>query len=183
MQLSVTFRHMEPSESLKEYAGEKLTRLERYLDTVVEAHVVLSIEKFRHIADVTVMSDGLKIKGQEQTEEMYSSIDMVFDKLEKQAKRFREKTRDRKKHPKNKSLPDQDGDISSEVEDDDSDTEPQIVRISQAFAKPMDVNEAVMQLELSGDQFVVYTDSETEKINVLYIRTDGNFGLIEPLEE
>ena len=96
MEFSVTFRHMEPSDALKEYAVEKLSRLEKYFDAIIEAQVVLSVEKFRHIADVTVNCDGVKIKGQEQTEDMYSAIDMVMDKMERQAKRYRERFRERK---------------------------------------------------------------------------------------
>ncbi|MBF0528154.1 MAG: ribosome-associated translation inhibitor RaiA [Deltaproteobacteria bacterium] len=96
MQLSVTFRHMEPSDALKEYARDKISRIEKLLDSALEANVVLSIQKFRHIADVTILSDGFKINGQEQTEDMYSAIDMVVDKLERQVKRSREKIKSRK---------------------------------------------------------------------------------------
>jgi len=91
MQLTVTFRHMEPSEKLKEYSHDKLARLEKYLDAVIDAEVVLTVEKFRHRAEVLIVSDGLKIKAEEETEDMYAAIDMVVDKLEKQVKRHREK--------------------------------------------------------------------------------------------
>ncbi len=91
MQYSVTFRHMEPSENLKEYSHDKLIRLEKYLDAAIEAEVVMTVEKFRHKAEVLIVSDGLKIKAEEETEDMYSAIDIVVDKLEKQIKRHREK--------------------------------------------------------------------------------------------
>jgi ribosomal subunit interface protein len=91
MQLTVTFRHMEPSEKLKEYSHDKLARLEKYLDAVIDAEVVLTVEKFRHRAEVLIASDGLKIKAEEETEDMYAALDMVVDKLEKQIKRHREK--------------------------------------------------------------------------------------------
>jgi len=91
MQLTVTFRHMEPSEKLKEYSHDKLARLEKYLDAVIDAEVVLTVEKFRHRAEVLIVSDGLKIKAEEETEDMYAALDMVVDKLEKQIKRHREK--------------------------------------------------------------------------------------------
>jgi ribosomal subunit interface protein len=91
MQLTVTFRHMEPSEKLKEYSHDKLARLEKYLDAVIDAEAVLTVEKFRHRAEILIVSDGLKIKAEEETEDMYAALDMVVDKLEKQIKRHREK--------------------------------------------------------------------------------------------
>ena len=96
MQLTVTFRHMEPSEKLKEYSHDKLARLEKYLDAVIDAEVVLTVEKFRHRAEVLIVSDGLKVKAEEETEDMYAALDMVVDKLEKQIKRHREKLKTHK---------------------------------------------------------------------------------------
>jgi len=96
MQTSVTFKNIEPSESLKKYVGEKLNRFDKYLYNPAEANVVLSVEKFRHIADVNIVGDGLTIKGKEETEDMYSAIDMVLDKLEKQIKKSKQKIRDRR---------------------------------------------------------------------------------------
>jgi putative sigma-54 modulation protein len=96
MQFTVTFRHLEPSEKLKEYSHDKLARLEKYLDAVIDAEVVLTVEKFRHRAEVLIVSDGLKIKAEEETEDMYAALDMVVDKLEKQIKRHREKQKTHK---------------------------------------------------------------------------------------
>jgi putative sigma-54 modulation protein len=87
---------MEPSEKLKEYSRDKLLRLEKYLDAVIDAEVVLTVEKFRHRAEVLIISDGLKIKAEEETEDMYAALDMVVDKLEKQIKRHREKLKTHK---------------------------------------------------------------------------------------
>jgi putative sigma-54 modulation protein len=87
---------MEPSEKLKEYSHDKLARLEKYLDAVIDAEVVMTVEKFRHRAEVLIASDGLKIKAEEETEDMYAALDMVVDKLEKQIKRHREKLKDHK---------------------------------------------------------------------------------------
>jgi len=182
MQLSVTFRHMEPSEALKDYAHDKISRIEKYFDSVMEAHAVLSVEKFRHTADVSVIADRIKIKGQGQTEDMYSAIDMVIDKMERQAKRYREKVKLHKPHQRVKARTVQMNVIAPEV-DDESDGGPQIIRTMQISAKPMDADEAVLQLDLSQEQFLVFTDAETEVIKVLYRREDGNYGLIEPITE
>lgn len=182
MQLSVTFRHMEPSDALKDYAHEKISRIEKYFDSVMEAHIVLSVEKFRHTADVSIISDGLKIKGQGQTGDMYSAIDTVINKMDKQAKRYREKIKRRKSGKRVKARSVRMNVIASDVEDE-SDKGPQIIRTMQIFAKPMDTDEAVMQLNLSQEQFLVFTDAETGAINILYRREDGNYGLIEPISE
>lgn len=182
MLLSVTFRHMEPSDALKDYAREKLSRIEKYLDTALEANVVLSVEKFRHSADVTILANGLKINGQEQTEDMYSAIDMVVDKIERQIKRSRQKVKNRKGHKRGKAM-DVALEAASTDSDEDSDERPRIFRTRQMFAKPMDLDEAVMQLDLTSETFIVFTNSATEKINVLYHRDDGNYGLIEPMSE
>lgn len=178
MQLSVTFRHMEPSDALKDYARDKISRVEKYLDSALEAHVVLSVEKFRHIADVTILSNSLKINAQEQTEDMYSAIDMVVDKLERQLKRLKQKIKGRKGKNRVKHKEVRIDAIAEETEGG-----PQVIRAHQVFAKPMDVDEAVLQIDLSSEKFLVFTNAETEKINVLYYRDDGNYGLIEPTSE
>ena len=157
MQLSVTFRHMEPSNALKDYARDKLSRVEKYLDSILEAHVVLSVEKFRHTADVTILSDGLKINGQEQTEDMYSAIDMVVDKIEKQIKRYRQKLKSRKTSKRVKAKEVRIDIISSEG--DEGESHPQVIRAEQIFAKPMDIDEAVMQLDLSSETFLIFINS------------------------
>ena len=182
MQLAVTFRHMEPSDALKDYAHDKISRVEKYLDSALEVNFVLSVEKFRHTADVTILSDGLKINAQEQTEDMYSAIDMVVDKIERQIKRSRQKIKSRKgsKRGKTKDMASEAGDLD---EAEDVDARPQVVRSQQMYAKPMDVDEAVMQLDLHSEKFLVFTNSETEKLNVIYRRDDGHYELIEPLSE
>jgi len=96
MDITVTFRHMEPIESLKAYAEEKLSKVNKYLDYPVEAHIVLTVEKFRHQADVTLSVNGVRIKGVEETGDMYSAIDQVMDKIEKQVKRHLSKIRSRR---------------------------------------------------------------------------------------
>ncbi|MDY0378122.1 MAG: ribosome-associated translation inhibitor RaiA, partial [Desulfobacterales bacterium] len=96
MQTSVTFKNLDPSETLKSYVGEKLDRFDKFLDNPAEANVVLSVEKFRHIAEINIIGDRLNIVGKEETNDMYSAIDMVLDKLEKQIKKSKQKTRDRR---------------------------------------------------------------------------------------
>ena len=113
--------------------------------------------------------------------DMYSAIDMVVDKIERQTKRLRQKGRKRKAQQKGRARENElDTDAVAHVEDDG---EPRLVRSEQMFPKPMDVDEAIMQLDLSGQQFLVFTNSATDKLNVLYKRDDGHYGLIEPITE
>ncbi len=96
MQTSVTFKNLDPSDHLKSYISDKLNRFDKYLYNPGEASVVLSVEKFRHSAEVNILADRLVINGKEETEDMYSAIDMVLDKLEKQIKKNKQKLRDRR---------------------------------------------------------------------------------------
>lgn len=177
MQISVSFRNCDPSDHLKEYAENRMGRLKKYLEEPIEIHLVLSIQKFRHTVDATISSNGVKIKAQEETGDLYSAIDMVQDKIEKQVKRHRDKVKDHKPEVKPKlTAPGTPAVEETEAEEQG----PQIIKAEGNFAKPMDVEEAAMQLKLSNSEFLVFTNSKTRLINVLYRRKDGNFGLIEP---
>ena len=177
MDITVTFRHTEPIESLKAYAQEKVSKIRKYLDAPLEAHIVLSVEKFRHQAAVTVSVNGTRIKGVEETEDMYSAIDQVMDKIEKQVKRHLSKIRDRRlEGPRGEET----------VMGEESDETPVLVQgepvieVEKMIAKPMDPEEAAMQLNLSRQEFLVFRNAKSGEINVIYKRTDGNLGLIEP---
>jgi len=177
MQISVSFRNCDPSDHLKEYAENRMGRLKKYLEEPIEIHLVLSIQKFRHTVDATISSNGVKIKAQEETGDLYSAIDMVQDKIEKQVKRHRDKVKDHKPEV-NPKLAAPGTPAVEETEPEEQG--PQIIKAEDNFAKPMDVEEAAMQLKLSKGEFLVFTNSKTRLINVLYRRKDGNFGLIEP---
>ena len=175
MQLSVTFKNIEPSDHLKAYLQEKLDRLDKFLDNPAEANVALSVQRHRHIAEVNVNADRLTIIGKEETTDMYSAIDMVSDKLEKQIKKGKQKIRDHRNAARAKAK-----DIMSTESitvDEDAGKE---IRVKNIDYKPMDTDEAAMQLELTPDNFLVFTNSRTDKVNVIYRRNDGHFGLIQP---
>jgi len=175
MQTSVTFKNIDPSDHLKSYVGDKLDRFDKFLDNPAEANVVLAVEKFRHIAEINISGDRLSIIGKEETVDMYSAIDMVLDKLEKQIKKNKQKIRERRSVAKNRnrSMPDVEIDLPEE------DTERQI-KIRNIEYKPMDVEEAVLQMDLIEDNFLVFSNARSDQINVLYRRRDGHFGLIQP---
>ena len=102
MQTYVTFKNLDPSEHLKAYVSDKLDRFDKFLDNPAEANVVLAVEKFRHIAEINISGDRLNINGREETEDMYSAIDMVLDKLGQQIKKHKQKIRERRPVPKRK---------------------------------------------------------------------------------
>jgi putative sigma-54 modulation protein len=177
MQTSVTFKNLDPSDHLKSYVTEKLNRFDKYLDNPAEANVVLSVEKFRHIADINISGDRLKINGTEETDDMYSAIDMVLDKLGKQIKKNKAKIRERRTTAqKKRAQRDRYADTPVAFEEE---VQPEI-KVEHIEYKPMDVEEAVLQMDLIDDTFLVFTNARTDKVNVLYRRKDGHHGLIQP---
>jgi len=180
MEVTVTFRNMEPIEGLHSYADDKISKLKKYMDKPIEAHIVLSVEKFRHQAAVTFSMDGTIIKAMEETENMYSSIDKVVDKIETQVKKqLSKKFRTRRiNDPLHSSG-------IYDVEEDTSDTSDELeieIEIEKLDAKPMNMEEAAMQLTLSSKQkFLVFRNSLTNEINVIYKRSSSKLGLIEPI--
>lgn len=178
MQYSVTFRHMEPSDHLKEYGHEKLARLEKYLDAVIDAEVVMTVEKFRHKAEVLLICDGMKIKAEEETEDMYSAIDMVVDKLEKQVKRHREKLKDHKSGA-GKRTPRQFEGEGFEDGGDMADDEPPLVdREVSVTPVEMGVEEAAAQLAAGTSPQVVFINEESGKLSILRQLANGQIELV-----
>ncbi len=177
MQINVTFRQIEPSAALRAYAEEKISRIKKYLEEPIEAHVVLKTEKFRHIAEVSIIGNGMRVNGREETDDMYSAIDVVADTIEGQVIKGKDKSRRRKPVNTGKDLS---APLSVPVQEKtNKDKESRIIRAEQVYAKPMDLDEAVMQLNLSNGEFMVFTNRVTNRINVLYHRKDGHYGLIE----
>ena len=175
MQTSVTFKNLDPSDNLKDYVRDKLDRFDKYLDNPAEAGVVLSVEKFRHMAEINIFGDRLNLIGKEETIDMYSAIDLALDKLEKQIKKSKQKIRDRRPGSRvpAKEMIAQETTVPEEISG-------QQIKIKHIEYKPMDIDEATMQMELVTDNFLVFTNARTDKVNVLYRRKDGHFGLIQP---
>jgi len=168
MQINITFRKMDPEERIKAYVEEKLAKVKKYLNEPIEAHVVLSTEKFRKGAEVNITADGLVINGSENREDIYAAIDLVVDKLERQIKRQKEKAKGRLSAFKMYIL-------SPTPEEG-----PRVIRSKSYSIKPMSLEEAIEELNALGNDFVIFTNAETDEVNVLYRRKDGNYGLIEP---
>jgi putative sigma-54 modulation protein len=178
MQITTTFRHLEPSDALKSYAEEKLERIKKYIDEPMVAQVFMTVEKIRHCAEITLTAKGITIKASEETNDMYAAIDAVVDKIERQLRRYKERIKEHKPVPA--SLERQVRKSIVEAESIEQRKTPVVIRTKTFSIKPMSVEEAVMQMDLLHKDFLVFTDAATETINVIYRRKDGDYGLIEP---
>jgi len=178
MQVTVIGRNIEATEALKQYATEKLVRLEKYLPSTIQVVVTLSVvKKVHHIAEAIIKSNGLLIQASEETEEMYSAIDLLMAKLERRVRRYKEKLVAHK-HQSSKAEAVAAVPMSSHPED----RIPQIIKTKRFDLKPMQAEEAVMQMELLDKDFFIFSNAGSGQVNVIYKRKDGNVGLIEPAQ-
>jgi putative sigma-54 modulation protein len=185
MQMNITFRHVDPIDSLKAYAQEKVERVNKYLDRASEAHVVLSVEKHHHQADITIHSGPYMLRGKERSQDMYASIDLAMDKIERQLKKYKEKLKE--KHGRDRVHHRHDlveqmkwrHQVIEHAEENAADQAPRLIKKNEFLARPMSVEEAIMQMDLINNDFYVFTNSTTMEMNVVYRRKDHTFGLIE----
>jgi putative sigma-54 modulation protein len=178
MNLDITGRHIEITPALKDFAEDKLRKLSKLLDEPIEIHVVLGIEKHRHTAEIKVKSRTAILSGTQETGDLYASIGEVADKLERQALKHKEKMRN---HKHRKSLRHPEFAAAAASDEGTAEDGTSVVQRSRSYApKPLSLEDAVIELESSGDEVLVYRDIETDRINVVYRRADGDFGLVEP---
>lgn len=178
MRITVKGKNMDVTDPLQRYAEKKVEKLERYFHNLREAVVTQSTQRNWHIVEVTLEGDGILLRGEERSENMYASIDQVVEKLERQIKRFKGKLIERT-HPAESAKMHAAAAMVEEVESAGSDV-PQIVRTKTFAMKPMLPDEAAMQMEMVNHDFYVFSNAESGHINVIYKRQDGNYGLIEP---
>ncbi len=174
MKVTVIAKNIELTQALKEIVQKKISKLEKYFEVEVEAKATLSIQKNRQIIEVTIPFNGAILRSEESTDDMYKSIDLVEDKLERQIRK--QKTRlSRKNNGSLKFAALNDSKVESNEDDEGS-----LVKVKKFGVKPMDSEEAILQMDLLGHNFFVYQDSESSKVNVVYKRKDGSYGLLEP---
>lgn len=178
MQIAITARNLEITEALKRYAEEKVARLQKFVDQITSAHVILSIEKHRQTAEVTLRVRELTIRGEESSSNLYSAIDVVADKIERQILRYKEKIVGHSGRGSGRSRPR--GETSPAEAELFSDDGPRIVKTKHFAMKPLSPDEAAFQMNLLGHNFFVFRNARTLEVNVLYRRQDGDYGLIEP---
>ncbi|NLL53064.1 MAG: ribosome-associated translation inhibitor RaiA [Peptococcaceae bacterium] len=174
MNINVRGKQFKVTEALREYAEKRVGKLAKYSDDFTEVLVTLSVEKERQRVEVTAPLNGFILRGEEETEDMYSSIDLVVDKLERQMEKYRKRI-GKKRVKTVKDGPTFMPEVEEEVDDGDD-----IVKIKRFHAKLMSPDEAVMQMNLIGHSFFVFINSETEQMNVIYKRKHGGYGLLEP---
>ncbi len=175
MRITVTLRNGEDESWQKEYVEDKMKKLDKYIDTPAEARVVLQVEKFRNTAEISLLADGMNINSKEEAKDMHLAIDEAVDKLERQLKKHKEKIRTHK--PGGKETGTLGGEASAEEFVDAA--SPRVVETKKVLLKPMSVEDAVLQMEETKNRFVVYRDSNTENVHVMYRREDGSLAVIE----
>jgi len=175
MHVTVTFRHVEPTEALRKYAQDKMQRLSKYLHRPMDAHVILSVLKKNHRAEIALSANGTSLFCDEETGDLYSAIDLALDKIERQVKKLNAKrTNHQAEH-----LPGLRLQVLSPDRVDHRGV-PEIIRTRRVPTKPMSVEEAVMQMDLTNNEFLVFRNAQGDNLSVIYRRKDGNYGLIEP---
>lgn len=184
MNLEMTGRQVEITPALREFAEDKLRKLEKLLDGPLEIHVVLGIAKHRHMAEIHVKSRTASLSGMEETGDLYASISEVADKLERQALKHKEKVTGRRRRegaraPKVGAALEAEANraVAPTVGDEEA---TRVIRSERYRLKPLSPEDAVMELESSDDEILVFRDPGTDRVNVLYRRRDGHFGLVEP---
>lgn len=177
--MKIVFRgkHIEVTDAIRNYIEKRLNKIERHFDHILEVIVTLSVEKNRQIVEVTLQVSRALIRAEEETDDMYASIDKVADKLERQIQKYKEKYFQRPRPGTERKELVEEG---VNVEDGESNGIAKIVKTKRFAIKPMSVEEAAMQMDLLGHSFFVFANDNTNKVNVIYKRKDGNFGLIEP---
>jgi ribosome hibernation promoting factor len=177
VRLQVKGKNVEVTDSIRQYAQEKLGKLERQLADPTRVELELAVERnpsisANHVAEATIWTKGPVLRAREASADHKASIDQLVDKLERQVKRYREKRRRYRSGPP----------LEQAVPEDaiPIDGEPRIVKSKRFPVKPMSAEEAVLQLELVGHDFFVFQNAETMDVNVVYRRRDGSYGLIEP---
>ncbi|MBA3994086.1 MAG: ribosomal subunit interface protein [Cyanobacteria bacterium DS2.3.42] len=193
MQVTVTGRNIELTPALKDYLVDKLARSQKHFDHALSITALLSVAKNPSIAqsqtaEITISLNGAVIRGEESTENMYASIDLVADKIERQLRKYKtrywhkgNKGKDRGEHaPPVDVSPSEDDDFAVQKEIAMEDIKPKIVRSKRFPLKPMLPEEACKHMDLLGHDFFMFINSETSQVNTVYHRRDGNYGLIEP---
>lgn len=170
MQVTVKGRNIEVTPALREYVEKKMAKFERMLEDITEAVVTLSSTKGNDRVELTVPLRGIVLRCEEETDDMYTSMDLVVEKLERQVRKYKTKLA---KKTKTVVKPSMDDIVPIEEEEAP-------VKVKKFPAKPLSVDEAIMQMNLSGHTFFAFTNQDTGKINVVYARRDGKYGLLEP---
>ncbi len=167
MKITISAKNTELTDAIKGYVEKKIGRLERKIDHIISSDVVLSVEKYRHIANVKMNIAGEIIKAEESSKDMYQSIDLVYEVLEKQIEKLKDKMRSKKRGAKSESF----------AQNSASSIEPTIIE-EEFIPKPLTIEEAMIKLDEDDKHFIVFNSAENGKVCVLYRKKNGDFGYI-----
>jgi putative sigma-54 modulation protein len=193
MQLILQGKNIQVTDRLREYVETKVERLDRYLPTITDARMELASEQTRkhgdrQIAQLTVHSKGMMLRAEERSGDIFTSVDMVMDKMKRQIDRYKSKRRGRLRGAQSREIQDlafeerevDAQELLDEISEDDEDNDGTIVRVKRFQVSPMNPEEAIEQMELLGHDFFVFYNADGGQFNVVYRRRDGNYGLIQP---
>lgn len=199
MKLDITGRHIDITPAIRDFTRDKLTKLEKWIDEVIEAHVILSVEKHRHQAEIVIKGRHHTFTGADETGDMYVSIGNVVDKIEKQARKLKEKAVGRRKHARStqeavatilpakrsaKEVSSSNGvppaRLARAAAASAAGSTPRIIRTNDYHMKPMSLEDAALAFRDSDREFLVFREARSQRISVMYRRKDGHLGLIEP---
>lgn len=178
MNISFTFKNFEPSDHLKKYARRRMEKLGRFFGKAsgLDVNVALSVDKFRHRCDVNVTGEGLHINATEQAQDMYAAIDLVNDKIESQIKRKVSRVKEQRRKARNSDV-----DVFSFAVDVEPEDTQDVIGTDRFAPKPLHLDEAIMQLENIGSEFLVFLNAENNRVNVLYRRRAAGYAVIDPI--
>lgn len=184
MDLVIRGNNLVITDALRDFVEKKLSRLTKYFEGETKGHVTMSVVKDEHKVEVTIPFPGVIVRAEEASEDMYASVDRVIEKLERQIRKYKTKVNRKfrydgslRKSQVEEELFSQEADAPVEEEEIG-----EIVRFKRFSLKPMDAEEAILQMNLLGHNFFVFTNASTNQVNVIYKRKDGKYGLIEPEE-
>jgi putative sigma-54 modulation protein len=176
MKISLTFRNAEGEPWQKEYVDERLNKIKKYIDRPMDVHVILSVEKFRNVAEVNMIANGININAREEAKDMHLAIDNAVEKIERQLKKYKEKIRG---HKTNLTRAEGITAVSDDMEETEEEHESKLVETRKVVLKPMSLEDAVMEMNVSKQRFIIYRDSSSENVSLIYRRDDGKYTLIE----
>ncbi|GAB4294081.1 MAG: ribosome-associated translation inhibitor RaiA [Myxococcota bacterium] len=186
MPISVTFRNMDSTDALKDYAVKKVERIGKFINKNIDARITLSVEKHLHNADIKLNTDGFFMRGREAKDDMYAAIDSAIDKIERQIKKYKQKLQEYSSQTVREAQPVRFEVIESKSIAEEKEqqaqfdkTPPRLVKSKTIQAPAMNINEAVMHMDLINNNFFVFTNNENMHISIIYRREDGNYGLID----
>lgn len=182
MKYNIRGQHILVTDALREHVEKKLSRLERYFEAPLtsEVNVTLSVTKNRQGVEVTIPLRGVMLRAEEKHDDMYAAVDLVVDKLERQIRKHKTKVNRKFRTDGGlKTLFREDSGAAVSVLDEDEELDVGVVRTKRHTLKPMDVEEAILQMNMVGHSFYVFANAETKEVNVVYRRDDGKYGLIE----